>query len=242
MFIAISGPIGVGKSTVTRIFSQIAGFEPHFETVEGHPYLEGLYREPRQYAFRTQAYFMWDRFEKHMASVKKGVNIIADRSIYEDAIFAGVLHSLGHMDDDEYLVTYLPHFKLLTSILPAPDLMIYLQADIDTLMFRISKRAREMEKGIQRSYMELLLEGYERWIAEYPHKKLIVETDDLDLTCDLNPDWLYLVKAISKKVVNDDIPEDAISLTRIKSQYPVIQNSNDRVMVERELFKTAVTT
>jgi deoxyadenosine/deoxycytidine kinase len=236
MFIAISGPIGVGKSTVTRIFAQITDFVPHFETVEGHPYLKGLYSDPRHYAFRTQAFFLWDRYEKHISSVKSGINIIADRSIYEDAIFADVLHQLGHMDDDEYMKTYLPHFTLLTSILPAPDLMIYLRASLDTIMFRINKRAREMEKSIQREYMRMLSESYERWINRYPYKKLIVETDDLDLTCDLNPDWLYLVKAIYMKIVKDDIPNDALSLTRLKSQFPIIQSRDNSLRLDQEIF------
>jgi deoxyadenosine/deoxycytidine kinase len=238
MFIAISGAIGVGKSTVTRIFSQITDFEPHFETVEGHPYLEGLYREPSQYAFRTQAFFLWDRFQKHYHSVQRACNIIADRSIYEDVIFAEVLYRMGYMDDDEFYRTYLPHFKILTSILTPPDLMIYLRASIDTLMSRINRRAREMEKSIQREYMEMLNDTYERWIVEYPHKKLIVETDDIDLTCDLNTDWLYLLKAIHMKVMKDDIPSDSISLSSIKSQFPSCYTRDSSVQVDRELFKT----
>jgi len=237
MFIAISGAIGVGKSTVTRIFSQITDFEPHFETVEGHPYLEGLYREPGKYAFRTQAFFLWDRFQKHYNSVHSACNIIADRSIYEDVIFAEVLYRMGHMDDDEFHRTYLPHFKILTSILPPPDLMVYLRASIDTLMHRISRRAREMEKSIQRDYMEMLNDTYERWILDYPHKKLIVETDDIDLTCDLNTDWLYLLKAIHMKVMKDDIPSDSISLSTIKSQFPSCYTRDNSMQVDRELFK-----
>jgi len=238
MFIAISGPIGVGKSTITRIFSQITDFAPHFETVEGHPYLEGLYRDPRKYAFRTQAYFLWDRYEKHFHSVQSGLNIIADRSIYEDSIFAEVLHKLGHMDDIEFNDMYLPHFKILTGILTPPDLMIYLRANIETLMYRIYKRARTMEKGIQREYMEMLLEGYEKWIKEYPHKKLIVETDELDLTCDLNPDWYYFFKAIYMKIIQDDIPSDSISFSKLKSQFPSIQKEN--FLVDREIFRAAI--
>lgn len=234
MFIAISGPIGVGKSTVTRIFSQITSFEPHFETVEGHPYLEGLYSEPRKYAFRTQAYFLWDRFEKHYRTVNTGGDIVADRSIYEDSIFAEALYKSGYMDDDEFLKTYVPHFKILTGILPPPDLMIYLRASIDTLMYRISKRARAMEKSIQLDYMTMLLDGYERWIAEYPYKKLIVETDEIDLTCDLNPDWFYFFKAIYMKILREDIPSDSISLGKIKSLFPVIQKEHS--LVDSELF------
>ena len=204
MFITISGPIGVGKSTVTRILSQIMGFTSFFETVEGHPYLEGLYREPHAYAFKTQAFFLRDRFEKHLISHNSKSNIVADRSIYEDVIFAEILCNMGYMDKEDFYLTYLPHFKILVNLLPPPDLMICLRASLDTLMFRIASRGRNMEKDIDRSYMELLQNGYDKWIKEYPHKKLIVETDSLDLTCDLNEDWSFLVDTILKSTVNGE--------------------------------------
>lgn len=220
MFIVVAGPIGVGKSTVTRIYSQITGFEPLFETVEGHPYLERFYVNPKEYSFRTQAFFLWDRFNKHYKTVMSRQNIVADRSIYEDAIFAKVLNRRGEMDDDDYFKTYLPHFKLLTQILKPPDITIYLRASLDTLMFRINKRAREMESTIPRDYMEMLQQAYEEWITEFPHKKLIVQTDDLDLTCDLHPDWYYLFEAIHTKILNDDLPDHAIGLKNIKAELP----------------------
>lgn len=222
MFIVVSGPIGVGKSTVTRIYSQITGYEPLFETVEGHPYLEKFYKNPKEYAFRTQAFFLWDRFNKHYQTVMSKQNIIADRSIYEDAIFAKVLNRRGEMDDDDYFKTYLPHFKLLTQILKPPHIMIYLRASLDTLMYRIAKRARDMESCIPRDYMEMLQEAYEEWIVEYPHRKLIVRTDGLDLTCDLHPDWYYLIEAIHHKIVTDDLPDEAIGLEQIKAEYPKV--------------------
>jgi deoxyadenosine/deoxycytidine kinase len=225
MFIVVSGPIGVGKSTVTRIYSQITGYEPLFETVEGHPYLEKFYKDPSTYSFRTQAFFLWDRFNKHYKTVMSRKNIVADRSIYEDAIFARVLNLRGEMDDDDYYKTYLPHFKLLTQILKPPDIMIYLRASLDTLMYRIDKRARDMESSIPRDYMKMLQDSYEQWIEEYPHRKLIVETDDLDLTCDLHPDWYYFFEAIHTKILVDDLPDTAIGLRQIKAELPKIGNN-----------------
>lgn len=222
MFIIVSGPIGAGKSTVTRIYSQITGFEPLFETVEGHPYLEKFYKNPKEYSFKTQAFFLWDRFNKHYEMVSSGRDIIADRSIYEDAIFAKVLNIRGDMDDDDFKRTYLPHFKLLTGLLKPPDLMIYLKASMDTLVHRIAKRAREMEKDIDREYLEQLRDAYEEWIGEYPHPKLVVETDELDLTCDLHPDWYFFFKAIHNRVINNDLPSEAISLSKLKEELPLI--------------------
>lgn len=220
MFIAVSGPIGAGKSTVTRIYSQITGYEPLFETVNNHPYLEKFYANPEQYAFKAQVFFLWDRFNKHYLWEQSKKDIVADRCIYEDAIFAQVLHKRNILSDEDYNLTYLPHYKLLCNILRPPDLMIYLRASVDTLMYRIGKRQRDMEKGIERSYMEMLNESYEEWIEDYPHKKLIVETNGLDLTCDLNPEWFYLFKAIHTKVLNKDLPNEAIGLNKIKELIP----------------------
>lgn len=237
MFIIIAGPIGVGKSTVTRIYSQITGFEPLFETVEGHPYLEKFYANPKEYSFRTQAFFLWDRFQKHYNTVSSGKNIIADRSIYEDAIFAKVLNLRREMDDDDYFKTYLPHFNILTRLLTPPDIMIYLKASLDTLLYRIRKRARNMEKDIDVDYMKMLSENYEIWIKEYPHKKLIVETDDLDLTCDLHPEWFLFFKAIHNKILRDDLPSEAVGLNKIKEELPEIFSSKDRNELRDALFR-----
>jgi deoxyadenosine/deoxycytidine kinase len=236
MFIVVAGPIGAGKSTVTRIYSQITGFEPLFETVIGHPYLEKFYANPLEYAFKTQTFFLWDRFNKHYTSVQTGKDIVADRCIYEDAIFAKVLYQRGILDNDDYNLTYMPHYRLLCRILQAPHLMIYLRASVDCLLYRIGKRERSMERGIQRDYMEMLHAAYEEWIEEYPHKKLIVETDDLDLTCDLHPDWFYFFKAIHTKVQNDDIPSEAIGLSKLKSLLPAVHKNFSLEMAKREIF------
>jgi deoxyadenosine/deoxycytidine kinase len=238
MFIVVSGPIGVGKSTVTRIYSQITGFEPLFETVEGHPYLEKFYQNPKEYSFRTQSFFLWDRFNKHYKAVNSGKKIIADRSIYEDAIFATVLNRRGEMDDDDFFKTYQPHFKILTDILTPPDLMLYLRASLDTLMYRIDKRSRDMEATIPRSYMEMLQNAYEEWIAEYPHRKLIVETDDLDLTCDLNCDWMDLFGAIHNKLLNNELPDEAVSLNWLKREFPQIRKSNGNINGNGKILTT----
>lgn len=236
MLIAISGAIGAGKSTVTRIFSQITGFEPLFETVEGHPYLERFYQNPREYAFRTQVFFLWDRFQKHYAAVESGKDLVADRSIYEDCIFARVLHRRGEMDDDDFLRTYLPHYRILSRLLRPPELMIYLRASLDTLIYRIRKRARDMEKDIDQDYLAMLLDAYEEWIEEYPHKKLIIDTNHLDLTCDLNADWDYVVQAIKTKITYDNLPDIAAKISHLLCKLPWVHNHIEPEMVKTELF------
>lgn len=235
MFIVVAGAIGAGKSTVTRIFSQISGFEPLYETVEGHPYLKVFYQNPSRWSFHTQAFFLYDRFNKHYATVQSKKNIIADRSIYEDAIFAKVLWKRKEMTDDEYLKTYLPHFELLTKILHPPDLLIYLRADLQTLIYRIAKRGRKIEDGIPRDYLETLNDSYEEWIDSYPHEKLIVNTDDLDFTCDLHPDWYWLVEAIYHRILHNNLPDTAKGLSSLKSRLPQCKIKNGKTMKE-EIF------
>lgn len=237
MFIVVSGPIGVGKSTVTRIYSQITGFDALFENFQGNPYLESFYKNPREFAFKTQAFFLWDRFNKHYQSVMSKRNVVADRSIYEDAIFAKVLNKRGEMNDDEYFRTYLPHFKILTNILPPPDLMIFLRASLDTLLYRIRKRSREMEKDIDVEYMKTLSQSYEEWIDEYPHKKLIVETDDIDLTCDLHHEWYLFFKAIHHKVMSEELPNQALGINKLRQELPEIFSAETGRKVKAGIFR-----
>ena len=241
MFIVVSGSIGAGKSTVTNIFSRITGFTPLFETVEGHPYLEKFYRDPKKYAFKTQVYFLWDRFDKHYKALESSENIIADRCIYEDNIFAKVQYIRGDMDEDDYLRTYLPHFNTLIEILGPPDLNIYLRANLDTLMTRIRKRDRDMEKDIDVEYMRTLLNAYEEWIEEYPHRKLIIDTNHIDLTCDLHPEWLYVCDAIKTKVTMDNLPDIAEGIGRLIENLPRIHDVVDIEKVRKEVFGTRLT-
>ncbi|MCL5036133.1 MAG: deoxynucleoside kinase [Chloroflexi bacterium] len=238
MFIVVSGSIGAGKSTVTRIFSRITGFDPLFETVEGHPYLEKFYKNPREYAFRTQVYFLWDRFDKHYNTIKSGRDVVADRCLYEDNIFAKVQHIRGDMDDDDYLRAYLPHYKSLTELLGPPDLNVYLRANLDTLMTRVRKRDRDMEKDIDVDYMRTLLGAYEEWIEEYPYRKLIIDTNHLDLTCDLHPEWLYVCDAIKTKVTKETLPDIAEGISRLLGSLPKIHDLRDVKRATEEIFGT----
>jgi len=236
MFIVISGPIGAGKSTVTKIYTKITGYAPLFETVDNHPFLERFYQDPTTWAFKTQAFFLYDRFNKHYETIQQGRNVVADRCIYEDAIFAKVLYQRGSMNEDEYQRTYLPHYQLLTKILPPPDLLIYLQASVDTLLYRIAKRSRKMEEGIPRDYLEMLNLAYEEWIEEFPHRKLVVNTDDLDLTCDLHPDWHLLFEAVHQKLLNNDLPDEVIGLSKLKGLLPQVNKSFPKEQLKEKLF------
>lgn len=206
MFIIVSGNIGVGKSTVSEILAKKLGFTPVFETVDNHPTLEDFYSAKHTYensklplyetqynyfSFATQIFFLSDRWHKHnQALINK--NIIADRSLYEDAIFAKVLKDEGGMREIDYNRIYKPLFNTLAGFLRQPDLNIYLYAPVDVLQERIAKRSRSMECNIPKDYLERLSSEYEAWIDNYDGKTLQIDTTKHDLSNENDSYWFIL--------------------------------------------------
>jgi deoxyadenosine/deoxycytidine kinase len=134
-----------------------------------------------RWSFHLQIYFLANRFKCHKEIVESSESVIQDRSIYEDAeIFARNLYDIGKMTERDY-TNYVSLFHVMIEYLKPPDLMIYLRANVDTLMKQISKRGRDFEQGIQRSYLETLNTLYEDWINRYKlGPLLIIESDNLD--------------------------------------------------------------
>jgi deoxyadenosine/deoxycytidine kinase len=134
-----------------------------------------------RWSFHLQIYFLANRFKCHKEIVESSESVIQDRSIYEDAeIFARNLFDIGKMTERDY-TNYVSLFHVMMEYLKPPDLMIYLRANVDTLAKQISKRGRDFEQGIQRSYLETLNKLYEDWITRYKlGPLLIIESDDLD--------------------------------------------------------------
>ncbi len=164
--ISIAGNIGVGKTTLTQKLAERLGWKPYFESVIDNPYLSDFYQDMNRWSFNLQIYFLSHRFRTQKEIVESGENAIQDRSIYEDVeIFARSLYEQGFMDERDH-TTYRDLFYNMVPYLPAPDLIIYLQASVDTLMRRIHQRGRDFEKSISRDYIEYLNRAYERWIAE----------------------------------------------------------------------------
>ena len=183
MHIAVAGNIGVGKTTLTELLAKNFSWEPHFESVDDNPYLNDFYTDMQRWAFNLQVYFLNSRFAQLKQIQETGINIIQDRTIYEDAhIFAPNLHAMGLMttrDFDNYKIL----FDLMESFVNPPDLLIYLRASVPTLVEQIQSRGREYESSIRIDYLKRLNERYEAWISEYDKGKLlIVETDDLDFS------------------------------------------------------------
>jgi deoxyadenosine/deoxycytidine kinase len=181
MHIAIAGNIGAGKTSLTELLSKQYKWEPHFEDVDDNPYLDDFYNEMQRWSFNLQIYFLRSRFNQVVDIRNSGKDVIQDRTIYEDAhIFAPNLHAMGLMTSRDF-DNYMALFDLMDQFIPPPDLLIYLQASVPTLVDQIQKRGRPYESSIRIDYLNRLNERYEAWISEYDKGKLlIVPTDDIN--------------------------------------------------------------
>lgn len=181
VFLAVAGNIGAGKSSLTQLLSQRMGWKPFFESVEDNPYLGDFYADMKRWSFNLQVYFLSNRFRSHKVISEGPGSVILDRVIYEDAeIFARNLFEIGKMDERDYN-NYVALYRVMTEYLRSPDLLIYLRANVDTLLHQISSRGRDFERSIQREYLEQLNRHYESWIGRYDRGKLlVVESDSLD--------------------------------------------------------------
>ncbi|MFA5668982.1 MAG: deoxynucleoside kinase [Balneolaceae bacterium] len=179
-YVAIAGNIGAGKSSLTGLLSKHFGWEAFYESVDDNPYLADFYEDMRRWSFNLQIYFLSSRFKHQKEMLKDPVSIIQDRTIYEDVeIFAKNLHEMSLMSDRDFK-NYEALFHEMSYYLQPPDLLIYLRAQVPTLVHQIQQRGRDYETTIRIDYLERLNNLYESWIDRYPHEKLIIETDDLD--------------------------------------------------------------
>lgn len=179
-FSAVAGNIGAGKSSLTQLLSRHFGWQPYYESVDDNPYLTDFYDDMRRWSFNLQVYFLSSRFRHQRKLMERTDSYIQDRTIYEDVeIFARNLYQMGLMSERDFS-NYSALFTEMTSYLKPPDLLIYLRADVPTLVKQIQQRGRDYETTIRIDYLEGLNSLYEDWISRYPHEKLIIETDGLD--------------------------------------------------------------
>ena len=181
MVIVIAGNIGCGKSSLSRWLADKLNYVPWYESVDDNPYLEDFYVEMTKWSFHLQVYFLSTRIETYRRVIDSGRPAILDRSIFEDAaIFAKNAYQSGLMNDRDY-ATYQRIFDGIIPSCPPPDLLIYLQASVPTLMRRIARRGRDCESTIPREYVAQLNDLYEDWIQSFSLcPKLVLPADDLD--------------------------------------------------------------
>ncbi len=193
--IAIAGNIGAGKTTLTEMLSKHYKWIPNFEDVDHNPYLMDFYEDMPRWSFNLQIYFLNGRL-KQLLDIQSGTEtVIQDRTIYEDAnIFAPNLHEMGLMSKRDF-DNYYEFFTTLKSMVKPPDLMIYLNASVPTLVGNIQKRGREYEENIRLDYLKKLNEFYNRWIDQYKEGPLLVIDVDKNKFAENEED---LGKVISK--------------------------------------------
>jgi len=174
MHIAVAGNIGSGKTTLTRMLSKHFGWEALYESVENNPYLVSFYEDMQRWSFNLQVYFLNSRFRQIIEIRNKKKHVIQDRTIYEDAfIFAPNLHAMGLMPTRDF-ENYSSLFELMKQFLQPPDLLIYLKADVSTLVSQIQKRGRDYETSIRLDYLKSLNDRYEKWISKYEDGKILI--------------------------------------------------------------------
>jgi deoxyadenosine/deoxycytidine kinase len=200
MHIAIAGNIGSGKTTLTQSLAKHYKWEAHFEDVEQNPYLNDFYDDMQRWSFNLQVYYLNARFTQIQEIKKNNLNVIQDRTIYEDAfIFAPNLHSMGLMTTRDF-ENYFSLFNLIDSFISAPDLLIYLRASVPTLVNHIQARGRDYEESIRLDYLKKLNERYETWISTYEKGKLlIVDIDDNNFPENME-DLGKIINSIDKEI------------------------------------------
>lgn len=184
--IAIAGNIGVGKSTLVEFLSRTYGIAPYYEPSEDNPYLPDFYTDMNRWAFRSQLYFLSNKFRIHQELDRMPGLVVLDRTIFEDAeIFATALHEMKYIDNRDW-ETYQAFYHSILDAIEPPDLMIYLRCSMRTLRKRIRLRGRAMEQDVPLAYLKRLERLYENWISSYDLSEvLILETDKLDYIHDL---------------------------------------------------------
>jgi deoxyadenosine/deoxycytidine kinase len=179
--IVVAGNIGAGKTSLTERLGDRLGWQTAFESVSDNPYLPDFYADMRSWSFHLQIFFLGHRAEQYLALAKSPQSAVLDRSIYEDAfIFARALNHLGNLNERDYLA-YRKLFDLVVAGLPAPDLLIYLNAPVHVIFKRIQSRGRAIESGITPEYLGLLESFYDDWMKTFDIcPVLTIRTDDLD--------------------------------------------------------------
>lgn len=177
-YVVVEGPIGVGKTSLTRRIAEHWGAQTLLELPQDNPFLEKFYRDPARYALPTQMFFLFQRMNQlrdlAQADMFDGA-IVSDFLLDKDPIFARL--TLG---DDE-LNLYRQLFEHLRPQAAVPDLVIYLQAQPETLIERVKKRGIPMEAGISETYLYRLCESYARFFYHYESTPLlIVNTEHLN--------------------------------------------------------------
>ncbi len=206
-FIAVEGPIGVGKTSLSKKINEHFNFHLLKEIVEENPFLGKFYDDIDEWSFQTEMFFLCNRYKQlediNEKFLKVGKPVVSDYHISKNMIFA------KRTLKDSQFQKYSEIFDILTADMPMPNVMVYLHASLDTLLERIEKRGREIEQNIQASYLQQLSDDYEAFMNEfeekYPNIPLIrLNGDDLDFVQNEN-DLTNILTLIEKSLRETEV-------------------------------------
>ena len=178
--IGISGIIGVGKSTLCEQLHRELGYTIVKEPVETNEYLDKFYQDMSRYSFPMQIYLLNHRFKQHQQIIWSDNNVVQDRTIYEDVIFAKLLRDNGLMDELDFQ-TYCQLFNNMSNFLHRPDMIIYLDVEPEEALRRIKLRNRSCESTITLEYLQQLKSGYEDWLLDIGNRIPVIRLNWSDL-------------------------------------------------------------
>jgi deoxyadenosine kinase len=176
LFIGIAGMIGAGKSTLATALGTHLKLPVYYEPVQDNEYLADFYRDTARYAFATQIYLLNRRFQQHQELIWRGGGGVQDRTIYEDAVFARTLVSLGLMEDRDYR-NYVSLFKHMSNFMCRPNVIVYLDVRPERSLERIRMRKREVEDGLSLEYLEALYVEYENFLRDISRSVPVIRVD-----------------------------------------------------------------
>jgi deoxyguanosine kinase len=192
-FIAVEGPIRVGKSSLAQLLAERIHAR-HIIEPENNPFLDRFYRGEPGMAFTAQMWFLKERHEQLRQAKTKDGPVVSDYIFEKDKIFAYV-----NLSDVE-LALYNRYYQQLREDVPAPDLVIYLQATPEVLKQRLKRKGMAGERAISDGYIEQLAAAYEHFFFHYTASDLlIVNTSDIDFVNN-NRDLQLLLKRLSEPV------------------------------------------